>query len=104
MPSPPIDELHAWLALTGTPGMGRRRAASLLRRLGGPIAVMQAGSPAWSQLLEPVLCSSLARAMSDSRPALEECLQWLRSDERHGIVTLGDPTYPASLLHSPDPP
>ena len=104
MTSPPIDELHAWLALLGTPGVGRRRAADLLTHFGGAVEVMQAGVQGWQACLDPTRCAALSHALERSRPEWARSMSWLQADPRHHILTLGDHSYPTPLLHSPDPP
>jgi DNA processing protein len=84
------DELAAWLQLLETPGVGRDGARRLLATYGSPQAV---------------LAAKVLAAPPGTLPALlEATLAWLAADERHQVVTLGDPAYPRSLLETADPP
>ena len=84
------DELAAWLQLLETPGVGRGGARRLLAAYGSPQAVR---------------ASKALAAPPDTLPALlDATLAWLSAGERRQIVTLGDPSYPKSLLETADPP
>ena len=102
--SPNVDELHAWLALSHAPGIGRRLARALLEHFGSPAAALRAPP----EVLEPALDASkrqaLAGALSQSEPVLHQVLQWLSESPANTVLTAADPDYPPRLLHSPDPP
>ena len=84
------DELAAWLQLLETPGVGRDSARRLLATYGSPQAVLAA--------------NVLAAPAANFRTLLEATFAWLASDDCRQIVTLGDPSYPNSLLETADPP
>ena len=84
------DELAAWLQLLETPGVGRDSARRLLATYGSPQAVLAA--------------NVLAAPPANFRTLLEATFAWLASDDCRQIVTLGDPSYPNSLLETADPP
>lgn len=97
------DELAAWLRLLETPQVGRDAARRLLATFGSPQAVFEASASALKQA-----AGSLAAALTEPPPSLpallDATLQWLQDGEQRGVLTLGDPQYPALLLETPDPP
>lgn len=101
---PPEDELHGWLRLLLTPGLGRSTARRLLAAMGTPERIARASETARAAVLGP----SLARAWADAGPATDDALArtraWLAQAPDRSIVTLGDPGYPAPLLATEDPP
>ena len=98
------QELHAWLRLTLSPGVGNVAARRLLSACGSPAAIFEQ-SPASLQRLVP---DKLVRALSTPPAGLAEQLQttlaWLQAGNDRRIVTLGDVAYPAALLDIEDPP
>lgn len=99
------EELHHWLRLTLTPGVGDSTSRKLLAAFGLPEAVF---AQPQSALLH-VVSQAQARAIAQEPPELQalagQTWQWLQADpERHRIVTLADAAYPASLLETADPP
>lgn len=84
------SELAPWLRLTEAPGVGRAAARGLLARHGSPEAVLASG------------------ALPDPSPEFATRLAateaWLDADAARGLVSLGDPEYPAALLQTADPP
>lgn len=97
-------ELAAWLRLLETPGIGLEAARRLLAALGSPEAVFKAPASAWRQLLKPEQVQALHTPPEHAERLLERTLAWLAADPAHGILTLGDPDYPAALLQTADPP
>ena len=100
-------ELQAWLRLSLTPGVGNAAARRLLAHFGSAPAIFDASVAALQT------CVSLAQAAQLRHPpegfahALETTWQWLHTgtpDFAHALITLGDPRYPESLLHTADPP
>lgn len=100
----PHPDLAAWLRLTLTPGVGAVTARKLLAAFGSPQGVLQATPAAWRQVVNDTTAQRLASAPPEAERALEQTLQWLDADERHHVLALGDPGYPAALLHTADPP
>ena len=100
-------ELEAWLRLSLTNGVGNAAARRLLARFRTPCAIFQAS------LVELQSCVSLAQASQlrhvpdGFEQACNTTWQWLHANHTefaHALVTLGDPRYPESLLHTEDPP
>jgi DNA processing protein len=98
----PTESLRDWIALSLVPGIGRRTAAVLIERFGGPRACFEASS-----------------AELESHGIKPDCIQALRgSDELQradgelegldklgaSVVTFSDPRYPALLREIYDPP
>ncbi|SFM33038.1 DNA-processing protein DprA [Variovorax sp. OV329] len=99
------EELHHWLRLSLTPGVGDGTSRKLLAAFGLPDAIF---AQPQSALLQ-VVSQAQARALVQQPPELEaladQTWQWLQADpERHRILTLADDGYPASLLQTADPP
>ncbi|MEG0412411.1 MAG: DNA-processing protein DprA [Comamonas sp.] len=100
-------DLEAWLRLSLTPGVGNAAARRLLARFGSATAIFT------ESVAELQTCVSLAQAAQLRHPpenfsaACETTWQWLHSNNPefgHALITLGDPRYPESLLHTADPP
>lgn len=103
------DELHAWLRLTLSRGVGNGAARRLLARFGLPQAIFVQSEQA---LLECVT-SVQAKALRTIPPTLADLLDttwdWLQDMPEPGaparaLLTLGDPGYPRALLDTEDPP
>ena len=99
------DELHHWLRLTLTPGVGDGASRKLLAAFGLPEAIFAQSQSA----LVHVVSQAQARALSAQPPELdgltEQTGQWLQAGAGgNRVVTLGDASYPASLLEIADPP
>ena len=101
------DELHAWLRLTLTPGVGNAAARRLLTQFGSAPAIFT------QSLADLQSCVSLAQAAQLRHPpegftaVCDATWQWLTQPPAqfgHALITLGDPRYPESLLHTADPP
>jgi DNA processing protein len=100
----PLPDVHAWLHLANTPGVGRTTAATLLREFGSPAAILGADT---SQLL-PFVTPAQARSLgAPPSPATERLVAathaWLAQDGNR-LVSLPDPDYPPLLAAIPDPP
>jgi len=101
------DELHGWLRLLATPGIGSGTARRLLARFGLPGAIFAQSAASLEHCVSPAVAQALLQAPEDPAPLAEKTLRWLAGapqDMRHHIVTLGDPDYPALLLETADPP
>jgi len=97
------DELAAWLRLIETPQVGRESARRLLAAIGSPQAVIDAGIPAWREVVGNV-AQSLAEPPEGLQALVDKTLRWLDEGEARAVVTLGDALYPATLLDAADPP
>ena len=99
------EELAAWLRLQLTPGVGDSTARRLLAAFGLPHNVFAASSLALAHIATAAQCAALQREPADLPALLETTWQWLQAnDDQHRVLTLGDPTYPQSLLNMEDPP
>ena len=99
------EELSAWLRLQSTPGVGNHTARRLMASFGLPQQIFDQNATslrliASAAQTEALLCEP------DHLPALiESTWNWLNADsQRRRILTLGDPSYPPSLLNIEDPP
>lgn len=99
------EELAAWLRLQLTPGVGDSTARRLLAAFGLPHNVFAASSQALAQIATATQCAALQREPADLSALLDTTWQWLQaSPDQHRVLTLGDPSYPQSLLNMEDPP
>jgi DNA processing protein len=100
------DELHAWLRLLETPGVGRESARQLMSAFGSPQAAIAATTAARREVVGASQAAALADEPEHLAALLAATLAWLAAgiDEPRAVVTLGDANYPRSLLESPDPP
>jgi DNA processing protein len=100
------DELAAWLRLIETPGVGRESARRLLAAFGSPEAAIGASTAARREVVGSAQASALATEPASFEALLQATLDWLEASAappRH-FIPLGDPSYPAALLESADPP
>ncbi|MDF9392461.1 MULTISPECIES: DNA-processing protein DprA [Methylococcus] len=93
--------LHCWLALVRLPGVGPRRAASLLDRFGSAGAVFARPRADYDGLR--LSEDALDHLMRPRWEEVEADLAWL-AQPGHGCLTLHDREYPALLRHIADPP
>ena len=101
------DELAAWLRLTLTPGVGNDGARRLLAAFGLPQAVFDQARATLRQLVSAAQADALARQPDPLPTLLQATLAWLDGAEpgvQRRVITLGDASYPASLLAIEDPP
>ena len=99
------EELGAWLRLFETPGIGPETARKLLAAFGPPGAIWAQTPAAWQAVVGTRLAQAMAREPEGCVALLETTWRWLQAGSGdRAIVTLGDPDYPAALLHTPDPP
>ncbi len=97
-------ELVGWLRLTETPGVGREAARRLLAAFGSPEAVLAASTEDRRQVVSAAAAVALARPGEHHGTLLASTLAWLKADDRHQLVCLGEPDFPAHLLETADPP
>ncbi|MFA9438816.1 DNA-processing protein DprA [Uliginosibacterium sp. sgz301328] len=94
-------DLEHWLRLTLVPDIGTERQRHLLAAFGLPERIFAAGRLALEQVVGPGPTQQLLS--TDSRAQIEAALAWADEPDNR-IITLADPAYPPSLLHTPDPP
>lgn len=101
------NELQAWLRLALTPGIGNGTARRLLARFGSAPAIFEASASELHDCVSAAQASRLQTLPEGFAAALAQTWQWLQhegDDIAHALITLGDPRYPDSLLHTADPP
>lgn len=99
------DELAAWLRLQLTPGVGNATARKLLSAFGLPQAVFDASAQSLQQVVSGQQAIALQCVPPEWQALVETTWLWLQTEsESRRLLTLGDPTYPQSLLNMEDPP
>jgi DNA processing protein len=95
------DELLAWAALMGVPGLNAAHLSGALEVLGSAAAIVSASEAAWEQVAIPAAARKfLAREAGDLREPLR---RWLDAPHHH-LIPFTDPRYPKLLLALPDCP
>lgn len=99
------DELSGWLRLHLTPGVGNLSARKLLTAFGLPAQIFAQSELALTQVVSALQAAAVRTAPPDWQALLETTWNWLEAapDQRR-VLTLGDPSYPQSLLELEDPP
>lgn len=102
------DQLSDWLRLQLTPGVGDLGARRLLSAFGLPGNVFGQPEHRLLDLVTPAQARALQRPPDGFEAQLERTWRWLQGSETSGavrrIVAWDDPTYPALLLQTDDPP
>jgi DNA processing protein len=101
------DELAAWLRLIETPQVGRESARKLLSAFGSPHAVLAATTAARKDVVSAATAAALAQELDTVSALVDNTVSWLAAstdDAPRQVLTLGDPSYPALLLETADPP
>lgn len=103
------DELAAWLRLSLTPGVGNLNGRKLLATFGLPQTIFDQPTSALRQIVSPAMAIALHSLPADFEAQLQATLDWLQEAVASGannrfLLTLGDPSYPAALLNTEDPP
>lgn len=99
------SELGHWLRLLGTPEIGNDTARRLLTAFGTPEAVFQQDAEALAQVVTARQQRHLATPPAGHAPLLEATWRWLQeAPAQRRVLSLGQPDYPAALLHMADPP
>lgn len=101
------DELAAWLRLALTDGVGNATARRLLMQYGAPQEIFQTSAAALQSCASAAQAEQLTQVPPQLAAQLETTWQWLENPPPglgHALITLGDPRYPESLLHTEDPP
>jgi len=102
---PEREELHHWLRLTLTPGVGDGTSRKLLAAFGLPEAVFAQPQAALLQVVSQAQALALAQQPPQLEALVEQTWQWLQAQPgRNRVLTLADSNYPASLLDTADPP
>jgi DNA processing protein len=98
-------ELAAWLRLALTPGIGNQAARRLLAAFAFPQAVFGQDAQALGHLVDARGVAALQSEPPALAAQLAATTRWLEQDpQRHALLSLGDPDYPAALLQIEDPP
>jgi len=98
------QELHAWLRLTLSPGVGNATARKLLATFGSAQAIFSQSAATLRQLGSDKLASALLAEPPNLAAQLQTTLDWLQAGDDRCVVTLGDAAYPPELLDIEDPP
>ena len=101
------DELHAWLRLSMTDGIGNDAARRLLACFGSPQAVFDQSETALAHIVTPAQAHALLTPPHDLAVQCVRTQQWLLhqpDSHEHALWTLGDAHYPSALLQLADPP
>lgn len=99
------QDLHAWLRLLLTPGVGRGRARKLLTAFGWPAAIFEQPPAALAAVVGPGLSQTLLAPLSaEAQHTVAATQVWLEEGADRYLLPLGDPLYPDGLLQTADPP
>ena len=99
------SELAAWLRLQLTPGIGSVHGYRLLQAFGLPTAVFSQNLSALRAVMPERQAQAIMETPANLAQSLRLLMQWLdQGGGQHRLVTLGEATYPASLLNIDDPP
>ena len=100
----PIEEISSWIRLSLEPGLGPAQARHLLKEIGLPSTIYATSTRGLTKFLPAQLAQQLRQSPDDKvQETIARTLAWLDGEEHH-LVTLGDPSYPDSLLTIHDPP
>lgn len=104
----PEAELAAWLRLLATPGLGRDGARRLLALAGSPEAALRLQPEDLAGRMTAAAAQTLVRSLAEvpegHAERLSRTLAWRDAAPRRRVMVLGEPDYPAALLHTADPP
>lgn len=101
------QELHDWIRLTATPGLGNTAIRRLLVRFGLPGAVLAQTSAQLESCISAAQAQALLHPGEALRSLQTATWAWLNSAPaplKRQVLVLGDPDYPAALLETADPP
>lgn len=101
------QELHDWIRLTATPGLGNTAIRRLLARFGLPGAVLAQTSAQLESCISAAQAQALLHPGEALRSLQTATWAWLNSAPaplKRQVLVLGDPDYPAALLETADPP
>jgi DNA processing protein len=95
------DDLRAWAALVGAPGLSAARLSAALELLGGAAGLVSGSAAAWNRAALPAATREfLTSGAAGLRTAQ---LRWLDAAHHH-LIPFTDPRYPQLLLALPDCP
>ena len=103
------QELHAWLRLSISDGIGPSAGRKLLSAFGLPQLIFEQSKTALEQVVTPLQAAALHNPPTELPDLCIATQRWLETPtstqgvERR-IIALGDDLYPASLLQTEDPP
>ncbi|MCD2167584.1 DNA-processing protein DprA [Comamonas koreensis] len=101
------QELHDWLRLSATPGLGNTAIRRLLTRFGLPAEVLAQTRAELESCITPAQAQALHTPSPELLALQTATWTWLSTApaplQRH-VLTLGDADYPPSLLETADPP
>ena len=98
-------ELGAWLRLQLTPGIGSVHGRRLLKAFGLPNAVFSQNLSALRAVVPERQAQAVMQIPADLASGLRALMQWLEQGAgQNRLVTVGEATYPSSLLDIDDPP
>ena len=101
------QELHDWIRLTATPGLGNTAIRRLLARFGLPGAVLAQTSAQLESCISAAQAQALLHPGEALRSLQTATWAWLNSAPaplKRQVLVLGDPDYPPALLETADPP
>jgi DNA processing protein len=100
-------ELAGWLRLSLTPGIGDATARRLLAAFGLPEDVFAQPDAALREVVSLAQAEALRQTPTGLQAQVDQTWQWLHAADNgvsRRLVTLGDASYPTSLLEMVDPP
>jgi DNA processing protein len=99
------QELAAWLRLLLTPGVGNGGARKLLAAFGLPEDIFAQTHSTLAHVVSTAQATALLCEPPEYAAQLASTWDWLRAaPDSHRVLTLGDASYPQSLLNMEDPP
>jgi DNA processing protein len=99
-----VSEIHHWIRLSSTEGIGCDAARKLLSAFGLPDQIFSASFTALRQVVSERQATALLAPPSEATLALiERTMHWC-AEQGNYFITLADQLYPAQLLEIADPP
>lgn len=98
------DEIHAWLRLMYSKGVGDMTAQSLLTHFGLPQHILNTSHSSLARATSQAVAEAILAPDDDGfKELLAQTLAW-RGEAGNHIITLSCPDYPPALLNIADPP
>lgn len=98
------QEIHSWIRLTATEGVGSETARKLLSAFGLPEQIFSTSFTALRRVVSERQANALLASPSETTLALIERTQAWCTEPNNFFIPLGDERYPTQLLEIPDPP
>jgi DNA processing protein len=99
------EELSGWLRLHLTPGVGNLTARKLLTAFGLPEQIFEQSELALTQVVSASQAAAVCAEPPGWQALLETTWNWLEAEpDQRRVLTLGDVSFPQSLLQLEDPP